>query len=34
MNKSFLAVMLRAKGGFERAMAGAAFIGGNSAALP
>ncbi|PWT75110.1 MAG: branched-chain amino acid ABC transporter permease [Proteobacteria bacterium] len=32
--KSFLAVMLGGMGGFEGAMAGAAFVGGSSAALP
>ncbi len=32
--KSFLAVMLGGAGGFEGAMAGAAFVGGSSAALP
>jgi len=32
--KSFLAVMLGGGGGFEGAMAGAAFVGGTSAALP
>jgi branched-chain amino acid transport system permease protein len=32
--KSFLAVMLGGTGGFEGAMAGAAFVGGSSAALP